>query len=226
MITLRRGEERLQVRDPGREASRTFGAGPVGFRGLSFLDETRIAVGSFLPLRLPGAPETMTYVVAGRLVLEAPPGADVVLDAGTCVRSGEQDAPALRVVHRSGVDPARVLQWCFGDGLANPAAPAESRRFPFADRNGLLRPIASPDGRDGSFRMCRDARVFSSVMDPGRHLIHELGSGRGAWLHVAAGRLRSAEGILVAGDGAGFSGAAGVSVTALEPSEILLFDLP
>jgi len=61
-------------------------------------------------------------------------------------------------------------------------------------------------GRDGSFRRAGDILRFSSLMDPGR--------------------LRWAEGILKAGDGAGFSEAAGVSVTALEASEILLFDLP
>jgi hypothetical protein len=225
VITLRRGDERLRVGVPEREARRTFGAGP-GFRSLVLLEETRIAPGAFLPVRVLGASDAMTQVVGGRLVLEAPPAADVELEAGACVRWGERDAAEPRLVNRSAFDAARVLHWAFGDGLANPAEPIESRHFAFPDRNGQLRPIASPDGHDGSFRMCRAARVFSAVMDPGRHLIHELGAGRGAWLHVAAGRLRWIQGILSAGDGAGFFEEAGLSITALEPSEILLFDLP
>ena len=224
MIVLRLAEDRLRVRDSGRDSRHTFG--PDGFRGLIRLDETRIAAGSSQPLRLPGDAETMTYLVAGHLVRKAPSEPDVVLDPGTCVRSGDVDAPDLRVVNRVAFDPAIVLQWSLRDGRAEPSAPVESRRFPFVGRNGVLRPMASPDGRDGSFRMRRDVVVFSSLLDPGRHLIHELAPGRGAWLHVAAGRLRGAEAILAGGDGAGFSDEAGVSVTALEPSEILVFDLP
>jgi len=56
-------------------------------------------------------------------------------------------------------------------------------------------------------------------------LIHELGRGRAAWLHVVKGRIQVLEDVLRAGDGAALVEEASVSLTAREPSEILLFDL-
>jgi hypothetical protein len=67
--------------------------------------------------------------------------------------------------------------------------------------------------------------MYSTLIHKGNHMIHELKSGRQAWLHVVKGRIELNDLVLQAGDGAGFQDELAVSFTALEPTEILLFDL-
>jgi redox-sensitive bicupin YhaK (pirin superfamily) len=68
--------------------------------------------------------------------------------------------------------------------------------------------------------------LYSSLLEKGHHVVHELRSGRGAWLKVIAGRIRLIDQSVQAGDGAALEDELVVSFTAQEPSEILLFDLP
>jgi redox-sensitive bicupin YhaK (pirin superfamily) len=101
----------------------------------------------------------------------------------------------------------------------------DHKYFPFSERHGTLRLIASPEPSEESLRLQQDARVFSSILDRGHHVAYELSPGRGAWLHVVAGRVRLLDHCLEAGDGVCVDGEAAVSFTAQEASEILLFDL-
>ena len=82
----------------------------------------------------------------------------------------------------------------------------------------------SPDRRKGSLRILQDALVFSSVLDPGHHLIHELLPERSAWLHVICGEATLQDFILTQGDGVGVTIEPSVSLTAQEKTEILLVD--
>jgi redox-sensitive bicupin YhaK (pirin superfamily) len=89
----------------------------------------------------------------------------------------------------------------------------------------MLCVVASPDARSGSLRVHQDARMYSALLDPGQHLVHELAQGRSAWLHVVHGEVTQGEVVLTTGDGAGIVNERAVSITAQEQSEILLIDL-
>jgi len=105
------------------------------------------------------------------------------------------------------------------------AASYEHKQFPFADRFGRLLLVASPAGEAGSLRVGQDVHLYSSLLEKGHHIVHELHAGRGAWLHVVAGRIQVFDQSLVSGDGASFENESAVSFTAEKNSEILLFDL-
>jgi redox-sensitive bicupin YhaK (pirin superfamily) len=72
---------------------------------------------------------------------------------------------------------------------------------------------------------CQDASIYSAMLDPGQHLIHELSPGRRAWLHVVRGEVTLDDEVLVAGDGVGYKAERAVSFTARTEGEILLLDL-
>ncbi len=101
----------------------------------------------------------------------------------------------------------------------------EQRRFSAAERRGALCVVASHDARNGSLRLHMDGLLFSSLLEPGQHLVHELAAGRTAWLHLVQGEVDVVDLILTEGDGVGFSEERAVSLTARTPAEILLFDL-
>ena len=94
-----------------------------------------------------------------------------------------------------------------------------------AQRHNVLPIVMSPDGRQGSLQTDQDALIYSSVIDPGHHLIHELLPGRSAWLHVICGEAASHDIALAQGDGVGVTNERSVSLTAREKCEILLVDV-
>lgn len=203
MITLKRSKDRLRVE---------------GFRTLTWLREDDLEPGQEFEV----AAEVLTYVCAGSVRLEDASGRRTIVEAGECHRSG---SGAGRGVNVSPSEPARIFQCHITPDRRVLQTPAEQRRFPLAERRGLLRLLASRTGRGASLRLRQDAGVYSSILDPGHHLVHELSAGRAAWLHVVKGRIQLVDQILEAGDGASLVEEAAVSLTAREPSEILLFDL-
>lgn len=102
---------------------------------------------------------------------------------------------------------------------------AEQRRVTAARRRDTLCIVASRDGEGDSLRISEDATVYSAILFRGRHVVHELASGRQAWLQVIEGKLLVGDKVAVAGDGVGVTGERAVSITARAETEILLIDL-
>lgn len=196
-----------------------------GFRTLESLNEERLAPGMKLLLQPLKNLEVLTYVQEGALIEEEPSGKIRALEVGECRRSSARSGTPRWAVNRSLTEYAHAFQSCTSPGPKVPRARIEQKRFPVADRRGMLRLLASPDGKDESLQMRRDIRIYSSLLDPGHHLIHELAPSRAAWLHLVKGRIQLVDHILRAGDGACLVEEAAVSWTAQEASEILLFDL-
>jgi len=101
----------------------------------------------------------------------------------------------------------------------------EQKRFTVGDRKGRLCLIASPDARSGSLRVDQDALIYSSLLEGGQHLVHELLQGRSAWLHVVHGAVSLGDLVLTTGDGAGITAECAVSFTAREDASILLLEV-
>jgi redox-sensitive bicupin YhaK (pirin superfamily) len=85
--------------------------------------------------------------------------------------------------------------------------------------------LISPDGRDGSAVIHQDADVYRLRLKAGESATHELRSGRGAWLQVAAGGVVFNGAELGTGDGASTETPGRLTFTATRDVEALLFDL-
>ncbi|MCI0656424.1 MAG: pirin family protein [Acidobacteria bacterium] len=231
MITLRRTKERIRTINGGQETLKSFNADnpfdPAhnGFRSLECLREEWLAPGVELEFRAPRNLEILTYVWKGALILEDPGGRKVALEMGECHRATARNGTLHRGWNGSRIETARIFQGFVTPDRSVLQTPGEKKRFSLTERRGVLKLLFSRDGRDSSLRLRQDAGVYSSILDPGHHLVHELPSGRGAWLHLVHGRIQLVDQMLVTGDGASFVGEPAVSLTAREPSEILLFDL-
>jgi redox-sensitive bicupin YhaK (pirin superfamily) len=145
------------------------------------------------------------------------PGDVQRMSAGSGVTHSEFNASPTELVH--------FLQiWILPDGRNYPPS-YEQRHFSEAERQGKLRLVASKDGLEGSVSIHQDASLYASLLAPGESVTHRFIPGRSGWLHVARGKVKVGEEVLVAGDAASFEEPAEVQVTAEENSEILLFDL-
>lgn len=231
-ITLRRSGERTHVSEGDGGRWTTFVPADqrdplwCGFRVLESLVEHDLAPGMGFLVHAHKDNEMVTYVEEGVVIHGDSVGRTGRLRAGEFRRTSTRGGMFDSAINESRTDRAHVFQ----SGIASNQDPlrpgGEQKRFPLAERRGFLRLIASPDGRDGSLRIHQNVRMYSSLLDRGTHLIHELGLGRRGWLHVVAGRIQLGEHCLGAGDGVGLADEVAVSFTAQEPSEILLFDLP
>jgi redox-sensitive bicupin YhaK (pirin superfamily) len=231
MITLRRANERHldQVRkqevwltfEPQERASSIDG----DFWALRSFSENLLPPGGVSVVRPSREAEIVTYIYRGALAQQDSTGSSGVVHAGEFqrmaigrgIRHKETNASRTHWAHifRISLRPSEV-----GSNRAH-----EQMRFAAAERRNVLCIVASSDGRQGSLCIRQDALVCSSVLDPGRHLVHELLPGRSAWLHVICGEAASHDVILCNGDGVGVTTERSVSLTALEQTEILLVDL-
>lgn len=228
MITLQRSADRRYVRSGPMETWRTFGPGGAepflrGFRALGSLDEVQLLPGAEYTPMSEGNYECLTYVRGGSVTLRHRPRRDEIFGPGFYQRARSDRRMIAGRPDRYNFPGAHLFVCSMT--LCRRDRSWDWKHCPFADRIGNLRLIASPDGSAGSLRLQQDVRVYSSALDPGYHVVHELRPGRGAWIHVVGGRVRLLGLGLSAGDGASLDEEVAVSLTAEEASEILLFDL-
>jgi redox-sensitive bicupin YhaK (pirin superfamily) len=231
MLTLRRSEERGHFDFGWLDTRHTFSFGEYfdpdhhQFRALRVLNEDRVRPGQGFGTHGHRDMEILTWVLEGGLAHKDSlgsagvirPGEAQSMSAGTGIQHSEFNASATEPVHflqiwvipdRKGLAP-RYQQVAFEDGALR-------------NRFGL---IASRDGRDGSVQLSQDVSAFVARLDAGTSLGHAFAAGRGGWLHVARGAVKARGLELGQGDGLALEDEAGLDVTALESSEILLFDL-
>jgi hypothetical protein len=230
MITLRRANERHHDRRRKQDVWHTFhpdraDALAGGFGALEVLDEDRLPPGAGVPRHPHLDAEIVTYVREGALAHEDSMGRSGIVQAGEFQRMTAGRGIRHSETNASRADWAHVFQIWLRPSEAGLEPGHEQKRFSAAERRGGLCVVASPDARRGSLRIHQDALVYSAMLDPGQHVIHELPQGRSAWLHLVQGEVTLGDTVLTTGDGAGVTAEPAVSLTAREETEILLVDL-
>src|SRR5262249_42247242 len=110
------------------------------------------------------------------------PGEFQRMTAGTGVRHSEFNPSETEAVHFYQI-------WLLPDRLGHVPS-YEQKYFPEAERDGKLRLVASPNGREGSLIIHQDAEVFLASLKPGEQVTLALRSGRYAWLQVLRGAVK------------------------------------
>jgi len=197
----------------------------MGFRALRVINEDRVAAGGGFPTHGHRDMEIISYVLEGALAHKDSMGTGSVIkpgdvqrmSAGTGVKHSEMNASKTAGVH--------FLQiWIIPDrGGHTPGY--EQKSFSTAERQGRLRLVASPDGRDGSISIHQDATISAGLFAPGEAATHVVAPSRYAWLQVAKGGVEVAGEKLSAGDALAAVGPGALEIKGIEDAEILVFDL-
>jgi quercetin 2,3-dioxygenase len=196
-----------------------------GFRPLRVINEDWVAPGRGFDTHGHRDMEIVTYVLEGTLAHRDSLGSTGLLRPGELQRMTAGTGITHSEFNPSEVEPVHLYQiWLFPErrGLV---PSYEQKAFPVGDRTNQLRLVAAPDGRDGSLVIRQDARLFLGSLSEGSGVTHPLAAGRHAWLQVLRGRVDLEGTALAAGDGASASDESALSLRAIEPSEVLLFDL-
>lgn len=230
MVIIRRAGDRGQADHGWLLSYHTFSFAEyydpryVAYGALRVINEDRVAPGQGFGTHGHRDMEILTYVLAGALEHRDSMGNGSVIrrgdvqrmSAGTGVRHSEFNASREEPVHFLQIwiepaqrgDPPGYQQKFFGDDV----------------KRGRLRPVATPDGRDGSLTIHQDARLHAAIVDGEDRLVHRLAAGRRAYVHVALGSVEVNAQHLTAGDGAMIDDAE-IRFERGQGGEILLFDL-
>lgn len=197
----------------------------MGYRSLRVINDDRVAPGAGFPTHPHRDMEIISYVIEGALehkdsmgtgsVIE--PGDIQIMSAGTGVTHSEYNA--------SKTEPVHFLQIWLPPSRQGLEPGYQQRRFEPKDRRGRLALLASPDGRDGSVVIHRDAELWGGFFDVGEHATHELAPGRGVWIHVVRGSIEVAGQRLSEGDGMAIEDEPSIDIKGVDDAEIILFDL-
>jgi quercetin 2,3-dioxygenase len=231
MITVRKSEERRQVVREDQTTWMTFDrenqADPLqgGFGSLRMFNEEILPPGRGFILQTREDMVVVTYVQEGMIVFKGLSGKPDLVKTNELHKVNIPGGAKLSAFDMSPADPTHVFQSGFAPGTGTLGPGAKKKLFTLAERRGVLKLIASRDGKEASLEIQQDVEMYSTLINKGNHMIHEMKPGRVAWLHVVKGRVQANGLLLSTGDGAGFSGEIAVSFTAQEPTEILLFDL-
>ncbi len=231
MIAVRRAKDRYHVQHRRQEAWHTFYKSDRdnpfanGFGSLEIFTENSLPPGAGIPPDPQHDAEILTYVRKGALAHEDSTGCSGVISTGEFQHMTAGHGIRHRERNPSRDEWAQVFQIWFRPTQAGREPNREQKRFSAADRRGMFCVVGSPDARTGSLRLQEDVLIYSALLEAGQHVIHELPSGRSAWLHVVSGEAALAEVIVATGDGVGISGERAVSLTARESTELLLVDL-
>ena len=197
----------------------------VEFRTLRVMNDDHIAGGGGFPTHPHRDMEIVTYVLDGTLAHKDSmgngstirPGDVQYMSAGTGVAHSEFNASDKEPVHMYQI-------WMFPD--KNGYKPAyDQKQFDAAEKQGKLRLVVSPDGREGSVKIRQDNELYGTVLAPGQAVKHSLKPERHAYVQVARGRVTLNGHELETGDGAAISAEKAVELVGLKDAEVLLFDL-
>jgi redox-sensitive bicupin YhaK (pirin superfamily) len=167
----------------------------------------------------------VTYVVEGTLSHRGVGADSSLLRAGDFQRSSVPHSDHVSYANASGSDPLHVLQLSLGGDMSHRKRIPQQKSFPVADRSAAVCLVGSQDGRQGSLLLDQDVLLYSCVLGAGQSIVHTLGEGRMAWMHVVRGEVNLGETVLLAGDGAGVCLAPAFTLSAGIPAEVVLLDL-
>ena len=197
----------------------------MGFRALRVINEDRVVPGQGFGTHPHRDMEIVSYVLEGALEHKDSMGTGSVIrpgdvqrmTAGTGVTHSEYNASSSELVHflqiwlmpsRRGLEPGY-----------------EQKSFTAADKDGRLRVVASPDGRDDSVVIHSDATLYAGTFGAGQSAELPLAPGRHAYVFVARGQVVVNGTVLGAGDGAALSEESAVCVAGDSGGELLVFEL-
>lgn len=231
MIRVRRSADRGHLNHGWLDTYHTFSFGEYydpahhHFRKLRVMNEDFVAPGHGFPMHDHADMEIVTVVLSGTLEHRDSLGNGAQIRPGDLQRMSAGTGISHSEFNPSKTEPVHLMQiWIFPERKGLPPS-YEQTNFPIEAKRNRLLLIGSRDGRDGSVTIQQDMSLYSTVLEPGSSVKYSLAPSRHAWIQLPTGSISVNGQELTSGDGAAVSDEQELTITANEPSELLLFDL-
>lgn len=235
MLTIRRADDRGHADFGWLDSHHTFSFGQyydprhMGFGPLRVINDDRVAGGGGFPTHPHSDMEIISYVLEGALEHRDSLGTGSVIRPGDVQRMSAGAGIRHSEFNASKTEPVHFLQIWIIPERKGIAPGYEQKSFPPSERQGRLKLIGARDGREGAVTIHQDVDLYAGLLAAGDEVVHQVASGRKAWLQVAQGTVTVDGQTLSAGDGAALDGGGKLTVAGTgangEPAEVLLFDM-
>ncbi len=231
MIKIRRSNERGYADHGWLQSYHSFSFADyvdpefMGWGNLRVINEDRIAPGTGFGSHGHRDMEIISYVLSGELahqdsmgnVKSIPPGDVQRMSAGTGVVHSEFN-------HAQGQETHFLQIWILPK-FSGIRPGYEQKTIPRAQKQGVLRLVASPDGAQDSVSINADARMYAGLFDADQCGEHKLDPNRKAYVHVVKGEVRINGESLHGGDAALMANEAALVLSKARNAEVIVFDL-
>ena len=231
MITIRKAEERGHFDFGWLNTYHSFSFGDyydpkhTQFRTLRVINEDFVQPGRGFPTHGHRDMEISTYILQGALEHRDSMGSGSIIRRGDAQRMSAGTGVTHSEANPSPDEPVHLLQiWIF-PSKQDMQPEYEEKKFSDEEKRNKLRLIVSPEGSEGSVKIHQDAKIYASLLDERREVVHSLEEGRSAWLQIAAGSVTLNDIALKQGDGVAVSQESNLRISAQQAAEVLLFDL-
>jgi len=232
MIAVRPTEARGTANLGWLDSKHTFSFGryydpeQMGFSNLRVINEDRVQPGQGFATHSHRDMEIISYVLEGALEHKDSIGNGSVIRPGDVQRMSAGTGIAHSEFNASDTEPVHLLQiWIIPDQVGIEPS-YEQKHFPLSQKQGNLKLVASPDGRENSVKIHQDAYLYVAILNEGNPVTHFTNDNRSIWIQIARGSVEVNGQILQAGDGAGITQQTDLELIATsDNTEILLFDL-
>ena len=231
-LTVRRRHDRGHFQHGWLETYHTFSFGDffdpewTQFRSLRVMNEDVVAAGQGFGMHGHRDMEIVTWVLSGELehrdslghgeILR--PGEMQFMSAGSGIRHSE--------FNPSATTPAHLYQIWLLPEQPQLTPTYDQRAFGAEGRQNRWQTLAARDGREGALPIRSNAVVSVAELSKQARLSAKFAPDRSGWLQVTRGEVQlTPELILSAGDGVACTRESMLEIVAVQPSEVLLFDL-
>jgi redox-sensitive bicupin YhaK (pirin superfamily) len=203
-----------------------FDSKHVEFGPLRVINEDRVSAGAGFGTHPHQDMEIISYVLEGELAHKDSMGNGSVIRPGDVQRMSAGSGVRHSEFNPSSNSPVHFLQIWVQPRVFGVKPSYEEKHFSDAEKRGVLRLIASPEGTDGSVVIHQDARLFAGLFDRNESATLDLSQGRRGYVHVARGDLRVNGTALSAGDALKVTEESSITIETGRAAEVIVFDLP
>lgn len=231
MIAVRKADDRGHANHGWLDSFHTFSFADyydpreMGFGTLRVINEDRVAPGMGFGTHPHRDMEIISYVLEGALEHRDSMGTGSVIKPGDVQRMSAGTGVTHSEYNHSPKDLVHFLQiWIEPKARGIPPS-YEQKNFPAEDKQGRLRLVASPDGRDGSVRIHQDAWMYAGLLGEGDTVEQPVDPSHRAYVHVARGEVEVNGRKLGAGDGLKVVAETSLKLTNAKNAEVIVFDM-
>ncbi len=198
----------------------------MGFSNLRVINEDKVQPGQGFGTHSHKDMEIISYVLEGELEHKDSIGNGSIIRPGDVQRMSAGKGIAHSEFNASNKDLVHFLQiWIVPE--TNGITPSyEQKNFSLAEKQGKLKLVASPDGRDNTVTIHQDASLYVAVLNKEEKVTYNPNSNRSVWIQIARSSATINGKAVNTGDGAAITQEQAIEIIATSnDTEILLFDL-
>jgi redox-sensitive bicupin YhaK (pirin superfamily) len=230
-ITVRKAHERGTADHGWLQSRHSFSFGDyydpdhMGFHTLRVINDDRVAPGKGFGTHPHADMEIVSYVVDGVLEHKDSMGNGSIIQPHDVQRMSAGTGVQHSEFNSSHDQPVHFLQIWIQPAQKGTPPSYEQKHFPREEKLNQLRLIVSPEASQSSVSIGQDARIYTTLLEPKQLIEHPTDPQRHLWVQVIQGRLHVNGEILETGDGAALENNDNLSLSGIDLSEVLVFDL-